>query len=403
MSEAVASTATPGFKYEPLPQSSIRLIQLSADLRDGRPDLSIKTYARDEAPEYVCTSYCWGPDPESEFVYLNDHQFPSRPNLFLLLLHMRHHRIAYPEWQYFWIDAICINQSNVEEKTEQVSRMDETYRNATTIAAWLGMPDESEDKEMSGRDHSSKLSSPAFVDKIMGSPYWSRMWIVQELILAKEIILLYGYTRLPWKMIRGILQAWSTLGKSKWRNSAAASFVQLGAGGIGAAYIQKQGRALGELMRYLEHSEATDSRDRVFALLGLMEAEERKFIGTIFPDYTMSHEKVMLVTMAYLKQIYAPRPFRWIVKPRQVWGPKVFGLDRETWEAMWTETEAYRTPHDLTNYAHVWNAKSIGKLLIPGPSAKAFREQKAELKNLRQQWFEVRADALHRLAKESKR
>ncbi|KAI1768399.1 HET-domain-containing protein [Hypoxylon sp. FL1150] len=392
-----------GFKHELLPQNSIRLITLSADLKDGRPDLSIKAYARAEAPDYICMSYCWGPGPESKCIYLNHHQFPSRPNLSQLLLHMRHHCLAYPEWQYFWIDAICINQSDGEEKTEQVGRMDETYRNAITVAAWLGMPEESEDKEMHGRDHRFKLSSPAFVDEIVRSPYWSRMWIVQELILAKEIVLLYGHARLPWEMAWGILQAWSTLGKSRWRNSAAASLVQLGVGRVGASYIQKQGRALGELMRYLEHSEATDSRDRVFALLGLMEAEERRFISTIFPDYTMSHEKVMLVTMTYLKQIYAPRPFRWIFKPRQVWGPDVFGLDGQTWEAMWSETEAYRTPHDLTNYAYVWNAKAIGKLLIPGQSAKAFCEQKAELRKLRQQWLDARADALHRLARESKR
>ncbi|KAI4859892.1 HET-domain-containing protein [Hypoxylon rubiginosum] len=391
-----------GFNHKPLPQNSLRLVELSPELKDARPQLSIKAYTRDKAPDYVCMSYCWGSEPESEseFLFVNGHKFASRPNLFQLLLYLRHHCREYREWQYFWIDAICIDQSNVEEKTEQVSRMDETYRNAMTTAAWLGMPDGSEDKELPGRDHRTKLSSPAFVDKIIGSPYWSRIWIVQELILAREIILLFGHFRLPWKMVWSILQAWSTVGKSKWRHSAAANLVYLG---IGASYTQKHGRALGELMRFLEHSEATDPRDRVFALLGLMEGEERKLLGTIFPDYTMSREKVIVVTMAYLKQIYAPRPFRWVVKPRQVWGPKVFGLDRQTWEAMWAETEGYETPHDLTNYSNVWNAKSIGKLLRPGQSAETFREQKAELKDIREQWFKVREDALRRLAKESKR
>ncbi|OTA53894.1 HET-domain-containing protein [Hypoxylon sp. EC38] len=110
-----------------------------------------------------------------------------------MLLHMRHHQREYPEWRYFWIGAICIDQSNVGEKTEQVSRMEKTYRSATTIAAWLGQPSESQNKERTGRDHTSKLSSPSFVDEIISSPYWSRMWIVQELILAKTIILLlYG-------------------------------------------------------------------------------------------------------------------------------------------------------------------------------------------------------------------
>ena len=88
-----------------------------------------------------------------------------------MLLHLRHHQCEYPEWRYFWIDAICIDQRNVAEKTEQVSRMEETYRNATTIAAWLGKPPDSQNKERTGRDHTSKLSSPSFVDEIISSPY----------------------------------------------------------------------------------------------------------------------------------------------------------------------------------------------------------------------------------------
>ncbi|KAI1397678.1 hypothetical protein F4819DRAFT_490328 [Hypoxylon fuscum] len=108
----------------------------------------------------------------------------------------------------------------------------------------------------------------------------------------------------------------------------------------------------------------------------------------------MSHEKVILVTMAYLKQIYAPRPFKWVFKPHQVWNHKVFGLEKETWQALWTETEGYETPHDLTNYVNVWNAKSIKKLLRPRKSVETFREQKTELKDQRDKWFEVRADAV---------
>ncbi|KAI1378010.1 HET-domain-containing protein [Hypoxylon crocopeplum] len=391
---------TPAFKYHPLPQNSIRFVQLRPELKDGRPQLSVTSCARDDAPEYVCMSYCWGPDPESEFVYLDGEPFGVRPNLFQLLLHLRHHCREYPEWRHFWIDAICIDQGNVEEKTEQVSRMEQTYRNATMIAAWLGIPEESRNKERAGRDHTSKLSSPTFVDEIISSPYWGRMWIVQELVLAKSIILLYGHLRLPWDGVRGVMQAWSTFGKSKWRHSAAINMVFMT---VQAPYTQKYGRALGELMRYLEHSEATDPRDRVFALLGLMEGEERELLGKIFPNYTMSHEKVMLVTMAYLKQIYAPRPFKWVVKPHQMWNHKVFGLDKETWEALWAETEGYKTPHDLNNFANVWNAKSIGKLLKPGQSAETFREQRAELKEERAKWFEVRIETLRRLAKDSQR
>ncbi|KAI1103357.1 HET-domain-containing protein [Jackrogersella minutella] len=388
------------YKYETLPKDSIRFIKLSPELKDGRPQVTLKACARSDAPEYVCMSYCWGQDPESEFIYLNNEPFGVRPNLFQLLLHLRHHCREYTEWHYFWIDAICIDQANAAEKSEQVSRMEETYRNASTIAAWLGVREDPQPEEKTGRDHTAKLASPAFVDELIRSPYWSRMWIVQELVLAKTIVLLYGHLRLPWKGVYGVLHAWSTVGRSRWRNSATVSLVYMT---VQAPYTQKHGRALGELMRYLEHSEATDPRDRVFALMGLMEEEEKKLLGTVFPDYTMSHEKVALVTMAYLKQIYAPSPFKWVVRPQQMWGHKVFGLERETWESLWRETEGYETPHDLRNYADVWGVKGLGKLLKLGKAGETLRVQKEELKGRRERWFEVRAEALRRLARESKR
>ncbi|KAK6953291.1 hypothetical protein Daesc_005592 [Daldinia eschscholtzii] len=309
---------TSSFKYESLSRGSIRVLLLKPELKDGRPQLSIKTYERRNVPEYVSISYCWGQQSESEFVYLDDQPFPVRPNLFQLLLHLRHHCREYPEWRYFWVDAICIYQSNAQEKTEQVSQMENTYRNASMIAAWLGVPVGFEDTERIGRDHTSRLSSPAFVDEIIDS----------------------------------------------------------------------------ELMRSLESSEATDPRDRVFALIGLMEGKERKLLGTIFPDYTMSHEKAMLITMAYLKQVYTPRPFKWVVKPQQVWNNRIFRLDLETWQALWLETEGYETPHDLTNYTNFWNTKSVGRLLKIGQAKETFREQKLEVKDQRAKWFEARVEAL---------
>lgn len=61
----------------------------------------------------------------------------------------------------------------------------------------------------------------------------------------------------------------------------------------------------------------------------------------VFPDYGMSHEKGALLAMAYIKQVCALRPFKRVVKPLSVWGHQLFGLDRETWEVLWTETEGY--------------------------------------------------------------
>ncbi|KAI1079067.1 HET-domain-containing protein [Whalleya microplaca] len=289
---------THNYTYSHSLPNSIRLVELGSELKDGKPQLLVKACARDDAPKYVSIFYCWGQDVESELIYLNGQVFTS----------------------------------NAKEKTMQVSRIEQTYLTSTTVAAWLGRPDESENIERGGKDHTYKLSSPDF-----------------ELILAENIILLYGNIRLPWNGVVGPLQAWSTLGKSKWRHNATMDLIHIG-------------YALGELIRNLEHSGSTDPRGRILALLGLVDNEERNGLGAIFPDYTMSHEKVILITMAYLNQVYASCPFRWAIKPRQVWNHRVFRLD-ETWQALWAETEGYKTPHDLTNYTSIWEKKSISRLL----------------------------------------
>lgn len=390
---------TPGFTHGPVPSGNIRLVQLDQELLDGNPQLSLESFSRKECPGYTAVSYCWGPDGAIHSLWINGQPFPARPNLFQLLLHLRHHCKEHPEWQYFWIDAICINQVDNEEKGEQVGRMEETYRDASATVVWLGKQSGTNDHGPPEKERTSNIASVSLIDELLANPYWSRMWIIQELMLSKNVVVLYGYVSLKWKDIVGPVNAWATV-KPKWRKTAGYKMILMTGR---APYMQEHGYALGELMRRLEYSECTDPRDRIFALLSLTEKEERKLLSAIFPDYTISTEKVMLITMAYLKQVYAPRPFKWVVKPQQVWSHRVFGLDEETWRAMWTETEGYETPHDLTNYTKVWNPSSIGQLLRVNKSAEVFREQKAELKESREEWLKVREDALRRLKEESER
>ncbi|KAI0165111.1 HET-domain-containing protein [Hypoxylon sp. FL1284] len=391
----------------------------------------MKAYARDEAPYYVAISYCWGLDSETDFVYVNDRHLPSRPNVFRLLLHLRFHYRECPEWRYFWIDAICIDQHTDEEKTAQVRRIDLTFRKAMTTAAWIGMPDDPENNEMRETDNGHKLSGLTLDDKIIGSSFWSRVWIVQELILSKDVVLLYGRSRRRWtwgwKIRQAFYRVWSLDGRYN-------AFANMGLLGFGARNIRNRGRNLGELMNFLERSEATDARDRVFALLGLVEPDERRLLGTVFPDYTMSHEKVMLITMAYLREFYAWRYWAWVlttlhseratkrwkllkpiikspfrplalqsaVKPQwlldsdifgsKVLRPRIFGLDRQTGEVLWSETKGYDARHSLvfSSVFHLggwWESRDAWQLRL----------------ERRQQWFEARADALRRLANESTR
>ncbi|KAH7364025.1 heterokaryon incompatibility protein-domain-containing protein [Rhexocercosporidium sp. MPI-PUGE-AT-0058] len=51
-----------------------------------------------------------------------------------------HEQFTFPT--YLWIDAVCIDQNNIEERGQQVSLMFEIYTKASVVIAWLGGEDE---------------------------------------------------------------------------------------------------------------------------------------------------------------------------------------------------------------------------------------------------------------------
>jgi hypothetical protein len=87
---------------------------------------------------YEAVSWCWGKEPPSEILRVHDgdrvFSFPISPNLKSALLALRKPN----EVRQLWIDAICINQKNKEERNQQVPRMDKIYGAAQNVCIWLG-------------------------------------------------------------------------------------------------------------------------------------------------------------------------------------------------------------------------------------------------------------------------
>ncbi|KAF2805885.1 HET-domain-containing protein [Mytilinidion resinicola] len=95
----------------------------------------LRRLSLEDAAEYVALSYVWGPpDSQTRSVTLNGQPFPVTENLHDALLHLRKAN----DRRDLWIDAICINQSDAEEKTSQVQLMRHIYRKASAVIIWLG-------------------------------------------------------------------------------------------------------------------------------------------------------------------------------------------------------------------------------------------------------------------------
>lgn len=91
---------------------------------------------RSEKPRYKALSYMWGEDTVPLTIRVNGVLHHVGSNLKKALEHIRSE-----EDVVLWVDAICINQENPDEKSEQVKRMDSIYRDAAETIVWLGPAD----------------------------------------------------------------------------------------------------------------------------------------------------------------------------------------------------------------------------------------------------------------------
>lgn len=83
---------------------------------------------------YTALSYCWGSASKTEPITLNQCTFRVTENLYAALQVLRESHNT----DLFWIDAICINQSDLEERSAQVQNMKKIYEQASRVVIWLG-------------------------------------------------------------------------------------------------------------------------------------------------------------------------------------------------------------------------------------------------------------------------
>ncbi|KAI6088155.1 heterokaryon incompatibility protein-domain-containing protein [Hypoxylon rubiginosum] len=102
--------------------------------------LSIPSKPAEKSKEkYVALSYCWGDESEDESILIDGQIFKVRPNLLAALKAVNSFLVRTGAAEKFvWIDAICINQCDDEEKSVQVQRMHHIYRHAERVLVWLG-------------------------------------------------------------------------------------------------------------------------------------------------------------------------------------------------------------------------------------------------------------------------
>ncbi|KAI7770103.1 hypothetical protein LZL87_013726 [Fusarium oxysporum] len=128
---------TDRYKHDPLSgRRSIRILILFPSARDSTLECLLKEVSLDETVEYEALSYAWGDEDTTGRTSITccGKRIPITPNCSAALIHLR--REDRP--RILWIDAICIDQTSVQEKNHQIPLMGDIYRNAKYTLMWLG-------------------------------------------------------------------------------------------------------------------------------------------------------------------------------------------------------------------------------------------------------------------------
>lgn len=128
----------PRFQHKPLPANMIRLLRLKS--RKHSPDIECEILhcEREDDYKYIALSYCWGREGENEDILVNGSRCTVSARLKEALQYLQNEK----DDNLYWIDQLCINQEDDEEKSEQVGEMASIYEQAQGTVAWLGKSDD---------------------------------------------------------------------------------------------------------------------------------------------------------------------------------------------------------------------------------------------------------------------
>lgn len=271
------------YTYEPLDNSAdeIWLISIQPHSDLSRPiQLNIIHTKLSEKPRYEALSYMWGSEESPQHVEVQGKRLEVTQNLWLALQRLR----TRDEARVLWVDAICIHQRNTKERNHQVSQMSKIYRQAWRVAVWLGS--ETEDsgmdieffKVLAAISENLKLKRHytdyqlELASGLCDVPYWGRLWIIQEVVLAEDIILYCGEDELEWNTFAAVIKRQITFNSLSIKKSTPTNLVQ-----------QRMAHKITEQKGFLNFASSTipdlvhrfsgaacrDTRDHIFGLMAL--------------------------------------------------------------------------------------------------------------------------------------
>lgn len=373
------------FSYDSVPLSNpsteIRLLEVHP-ASSYTDDLYCRIYTApiSQPPSYIALSYAWGANTKTHDISVvnpvneggasthgtGGSSLPLTSSLDICLRHLRElcHR-GKVESKPLWIDQICINQDDNDEKSFQVMLMKDVYSSAHQVIVWLGPAADDSDKVMDAFTHVGQrfheiIGVPysdehlrsgsdlldekwkteqscviAFVKEAcevflaleeegkcwMKRSWFTRLWTIQEFCLCQDTMFACGYKVLPERLVsaaHAFMDSYKILKglRMLWSQNVGLSSIELLVTCKRLVSISKRR----EYLQYLHQKETlnrllwaliagsaefyvTDERDKVYGLLGL--AGDADELG-IWPDYSpsMTYARVLTQTASAMIKRY---------------------------------------------------------------------------------------------------
>jgi hypothetical protein len=300
------------------------------------------------APPFEALSYVWGNPEPAKVVICSSYPKKVTPNLGTALERLRYEHTE----RLVWIDAICVNQEDLVERSEQVKLMKDIYSQAWRVVVWLGQDEdggaetairiiekaaaccyeesdalksdevsfdtamqmsqlefelpwskEKQQRNFPGSRYeldSANRDDWAAISRFYSNTWFTRIWIVQEVAFAPAVMYI-GAREVSWTCVAAAAK-WLLAKSYTHVVSDSARYRQ--AWMIYYLHLIKHPLSLPSLLGFVK-SNATDPRDKVFALLGFLEDESRAS-PYLQPDYTKSLAEVYMRTVRFIIQRNAP-------------------------------------------------------------------------------------------------
>lgn len=300
------------YVHFPVAENQIRLLRGHVQ-EDGSlaGELCAFSLEASDLPVFTAVSYTWGSPLYGNALDVGGRRLPVLDSLFPFLRQAFGDQRGKPG-SWWWIDSICINQDDDSEKAGQVPLMGRIYRCAEQTSVWLGEEADNSHLAMDflrwldDRFRGPAPPSQEWIDKIsprdgpwgaewnameklFARPWWTRVWTVQEFTIPKRVMLFCGSSWIIRSALHRAMTAiyhcrqktlkydgpWNRFRFLEW-------YLRFGEN----EQIQSMSISLTAALAYLGYQHATDPRDRLYSLSGLV--KDFELAGT--PDYKQPFE-----------------------------------------------------------------------------------------------------------------